>query len=558
MRGTTNSQRGTGGGGEKLVISLKTNQASHEDLIGAKFSVVINGNATEYTWQGASMTIRVSPMLSYAVEFGEVEGYAKPESVTHTAVAGNDRFVTGTYNTELVTVNVSTNEGEVSGYEVTIAKVNKYGDNNEYTQVEYIESTGIQYIDTGFKPNSNTRVVLSAYNLSDSSGWTFGTWESSKLNQFAFSCNGTYSFRYGTTNKSLSNVPIGEFYVDYNKNNYTINDVSGSFTAQTFESVHSMYLFAINANGSVSSGKYTGRIYSCKIYDNDILVRDYIPVIDSNGVAGLWDKVNNIFYSSISSAAFIAGDKIGEVIAIQTTPHASYKISYGVSYIVKASKVSEYNTPNKQLFIASKSSRIINIVYDELPFGVNVYDINGRIITSDLWDTENNINALGVAIITDKCRFVVAKEDIGSSGVYWGAYNTNITSLTNYNDAASAATDLDGVGNTSKIIATIGNTNDGARTGSVAGDCSAYTFLNGKNGYLGAAGEWAIVWQNKEAVNGILALIGGNSLATSTWTSTECNSQYAWVMHSNAVDYQGLYTNAKNIGSKSRAFLAID
>ena len=29
-----------------------------------------------------------------------------------------------------------------------------------YTQYEYIESSGTQYIDTGFKPNQNTRTVI--------------------------------------------------------------------------------------------------------------------------------------------------------------------------------------------------------------------------------------------------------------------------------------------------------------------------------------------------------------------------------------------------------------
>lgn len=203
----------------------------------------------------------------------------------------------------------STSGGTETGHSGNgFARITVLGDKepipSEYTELAYIESTGSQYIDTGFKPNNNTRVVLSAYNLSNSSGWTFGTWESATSKQFAFSCNGTYSFRYGTTSKSLSQVPIGEFYVDYNKNNYIINDVFGSFTAQTFESEHNMYLFAINANGAVSSGKYTGRIYFCKIYDNGILVRDYVPAKDSNGVIGLYDKLNNVFYSSASNTDF--------------------------------------------------------------------------------------------------------------------------------------------------------------------------------------------------------------------------------------------------------------
>ena len=177
MKGTTNSQRGTGGGGEKLVISLKTNQTSHEDLIGAKFSVVINGNATEYTWQGASMTIPIPPMLNYSVEFGEVEGYAKPESVTHTAVAGNDRFVTGTYNTEIVTVNVSAEEGSISEYEIQIIS----DGNVLYTQTTSSATYKIPY---------GTSYTIKA---GDVSGYTTPSEQSFTASQLARNVDVTYS-----------------------------------------------------------------------------------------------------------------------------------------------------------------------------------------------------------------------------------------------------------------------------------------------------------------------------------------------------------------------------
>lgn len=49
---------------------------------------------------------------------------------------------------------------------------------------------------------------------------------------------------------------------------------------------------------------YTGRMYYCKIYDNDILVRDFIPAIrDSDGKAGLYDLVTNQFYTNAGTGA---------------------------------------------------------------------------------------------------------------------------------------------------------------------------------------------------------------------------------------------------------------
>lgn len=161
-----------------------------------------------------------------------------------------------------------------------------------------------------------------------------------------------------------------------------------------------------------------------------------------------------------------------------------------------------------------------------------------------------------MAILTDDCKFVVAKEDAKSSYVYWGGYGTDISTLTNYTSNTDAATDFDGVNNTSKIIAAIGNSNDGYRDGTAAGDCAAYTFPNGKTGYLGAAGEWQVARQNKEDLNSALTLIGGTTMKESYyWTSTECSSYGAWGQYFDSDSYLSNYS--KNSSYCVRAFLAI-
>lgn len=190
--------------------------------------------------------------------------------------------------------------------------------------------------------------------------------------------------------------------------------------------------------------------------------------------------------------------------------------------------------------------------------GLYIYDTDGNFTSPDNWDTANNDKAVGVAILTDDCRFVVAKEDISTNTIRWGGYGTDISTLTNYTDATSAATDFDGVGNTSKIIKAIGDTNDGYRDGTAAGDCAAYTFPNGKTGYLGAAGEWQVARQNKEDLNSALTLIGGTTMTEGGyWTSTEYSSTYAWYQWFDS----GSYLNDGNKAIDTyyvRAFLAIE
>ena len=191
-------------------------------------------------------------------------------------------------------------------------------DESEITELEYIQSSGAQYVDTTFVPNQNSRVVLDGYNDSASSGWTYGTWESATSKQFAGSCNKSYAARYGSANATLTeNIPVGPVHFDQNKNTYNVNGSSGSFAAQTFSCEYSIYLFAINAAGSVSSGKFTGKIYSCQIYDNGLLERDYIPAMLVNGEVGLYDRANGEFYRNAGSGEFVAGP---EAIETPATP----------------------------------------------------------------------------------------------------------------------------------------------------------------------------------------------------------------------------------------------
>ena len=51
-------------------------------------------------------------------------------------------------------------------------------------------------------------------------------------------------------------------------------------------------------------------MYGCKIYSNDVLVRDFIPCKNASGVVGMWDDVNDTFYSNAGSGTFTAGPEV--------------------------------------------------------------------------------------------------------------------------------------------------------------------------------------------------------------------------------------------------------
>ena len=183
-----------------------------------------------------------------------------------------------------------------------------------YTQVEYIGSTGTQYINTGFIPNQGTRVVMEIYapatSNTSSSEYICGVRTSTSANQFALqTLGGTYSYRYGTQNGSgvISTSITERFKADLNKNIFNVNGVSYTFTAETFTCPNTFTLFAMNNNGTNGYSAHKNmKLYSCQIYDNGTIVRDYVPCTQ-NGVAGLYDIVNGVFYTNSGTGTFAVG-----------------------------------------------------------------------------------------------------------------------------------------------------------------------------------------------------------------------------------------------------------
>ena len=184
-----------------------------------------------------------------------------------------------------------------------------------YVEIEYIESTGTQYVDTGFKPNQDTRVVMDVQsvgiNTADTGQSFFGARNGSSYRFFAFwhRTNAAYYIYYNNTSKSVASSQItNRMTVTMDGNNLYVGDsVSVSVDYATFSCDKPLYLFATNLDGTAD---YFGvnRVYSCKIYDNGTLVRDYVPALDLDGVACLYDRLNGEYHRGEGTGSFKAGN----------------------------------------------------------------------------------------------------------------------------------------------------------------------------------------------------------------------------------------------------------
>lgn len=193
-----------------------------------------------------------------------------------------------------------------------------------YTQVEYLKSTGTQYINVGFKPNQDTRIVLDVNSpLVSGPVWLFGARTAADSKTYNFLCQGSkYRSDYNdNSSTSLTINPSGRFEIDKDKN---ITKINGS-TASTipygaFQCEYNLFLFNNNNAGAAGAGASIS-IYSCKIYDNGTLVRNFVPARNSSGALGLYDTVNGIFHTNAGTGTFVAGAEINHnfIAGVETT-----------------------------------------------------------------------------------------------------------------------------------------------------------------------------------------------------------------------------------------------
>ena len=179
-----------------------------------------------------------------------------------------------------------------------------------YTELSYIQGDGASYINTRFNPNQNTVVRADiAHDLSSRTCWIFGARNGTNVDAFGFlTYKGAYRADYGTATTNLSGTPTGRFTIEMNKNSVKIDGaVIATAAVQTFVTNCPIYLFA-NNNAGASAGFSITKIYGCEIYNDDILMREFIPCRrNSDNALGMYDTVYGTFYQNAGSGAFIGG-----------------------------------------------------------------------------------------------------------------------------------------------------------------------------------------------------------------------------------------------------------
>ena len=189
-----------------------------------------------------------------------------------------------------------------------------------YTAVGYLQSSGTQWIEMGVAPNQNTKAVLKIkINTFTSRGASLigSRTDANSNNQFTTyldDYDGTrFLFRIDGQTKAISwtGLTTNKIYIvtlSGTEMKAELEDgttvFSKTFSVSDFTSAVTMALF--RAKG-VSGDYFQGRIYSCKHYNGDELIQDFVPCLDTGGVPCMFDLVSRKSFYNKGTGSFTWG-----------------------------------------------------------------------------------------------------------------------------------------------------------------------------------------------------------------------------------------------------------
>ena len=188
-----------------------------------------------------------------------------------------------------------------------------------YTQLEYIESTGTQYINTEFKPKNSTKVMMDFQVMTQpkSHQIIFGERTSySGTDQFVLGYTGhkspaVWRSDFGSSQVSFPSTVLWSTRMTAVRNgpDCTLNGTAVKNSSAVFSSTHNLFLLANNDN-ETAAGHISAKLFSCQIFDGDVRARSFVPCKNASGAVGLYDTVEGQFYANAGTGTFTAGPEI--------------------------------------------------------------------------------------------------------------------------------------------------------------------------------------------------------------------------------------------------------
>ena len=227
-----------------------------------------------------------------------------------------------------------------------------------YTELEWIESNGHQYIDTGIKAGSGLIVSgdLRLLSMDPRQALFGGSDDGYNVNPVAITTRAkgekwnTMRYHYnklgGYTTGSSTSITFGNGRNLHSRMTWKCSNgtfsVGGSTTlglsalsAQTYTSTNNIYIAWISGSGSSTTCiKAALMIYGFTIQksSDSSYYRKFVPAIrDSDGAVGMLDTVNEVFYGSLGDRPFKAGPRTSSVYPASVSPSSGFRTELTVA-----------------------------------------------------------------------------------------------------------------------------------------------------------------------------------------------------------------------------------
>lgn len=262
-------------------------------------------------------------------------------------------------------------------------------------EVEYLECSGTQWIDTGIKSGPPIESIIKVQILATTDATIVGSRNPTRfyiLHTYEGWCYGLYNYHSS--------------YISYNNGIHIVESVlhegeqSFKVDGQVIMNNTDSGTFTDNATVRLFANYVRIRLYFVRLYKLNVLIADFIPV-RKDGVGYMYDKVSKQLFGNAGTGAFILGpDKGAKNININVKTHsssdnASLDVITGDSVPINISYASARNTPWDNGYIRINYSNPNWSIFATTPclYDGQVYNV-GDLITNWAYTETKDINII--------------------------------------------------------------------------------------------------------------------------------------------------------------------
>lgn len=182
-----------------------------------------------------------------------------------------------------------------------------------YTKLNYIESNGTQYIDTGaelaFASNDEFYIRFAITDVSKVQV-AFGYGNDATNNQLAIYSNKLHITQASTGSNNPPNISASNnSEYEYLVSGDQISVGGSMFTKNQIDQIGDMWLFAKNNNTGTPNAPAYMRLYEMYYKTAGELIMHLIPVLDASGVSGMYDLVSGQTLYNSGTGTFAYGER---------------------------------------------------------------------------------------------------------------------------------------------------------------------------------------------------------------------------------------------------------